>query len=183
MKAAFIGRFQPFHRGHRKVIEDKRKDYDDFCIVIGSKEKEKTEDNPLSFEERKEIIEACYPDIEIIGISDEEKNDKGNKKWLEKVEEKSGADYIISKNPLVSKLVNKSSELKLDEPDLHDPDVYSGTAIRRRVKSGEEWRYLVPSCAEKKIGEKIDEIKESGIKYDFEPGWEKKNAFYDTYEK
>jgi len=183
MKAAFIGRFQPFHRGHRKVIEEKKDSYDEFYIVIGSKEKAGTEDNPLSFEERKKIIEACYPDIDIVGVKDREKNDEGNRKWLEEVKRKSEAEIIISGNPLVSKLVEDNNELELDQPDLHDPDVYSGTAIRRRAKSGEEWRYLVPSCAEEIIGKKIEKIKESGIKYDFEPGWEKKNAFYDTYEK
>jgi len=182
MKAVFIGRFQPFHRGHRKVIEDYREKFDDFCIVIGSAGEEGTEDNPLNFEERKEIIEACYPEIEIKGVEDTERTEEGNKKWLEKIKDETEADKIISGNKIVQEIV-EASELELEEPDLHDPDIYSGSAIRRRIKSGEEWRYLVPQCAEEKVADFLEKIKKSGIKYDFEPGWEKKNSFYDTYEK
>ncbi|WP_414837621.1 adenylyltransferase/cytidyltransferase family protein [Candidatus Nanosalina sp. VS9-1] len=183
MKAVFLGRFQPFHRGHRKVIEDYRDEFDDFCIGIGSTDEERTEDNPLNFEERKELIEACYPDLEIVGIDDEEKTDEGNRIWMEKVKKKTGADIVISQNPLVRKIVEDFPGLELEEQDLHDPKIYSGTAVRRRIKSGEEWRYLVPECAEDKLGEFVERIKDSGVQYDFEPGWERKNAFYDTYEK
>jgi nicotinamide-nucleotide adenylyltransferase len=183
MKAVFIGRFQPFHRGHRKVIADYRHKFDDFCIAIGSAGEERTEDNPLSFEERKELIQACYPDIEIIGIEDEEKTDEGNRRWMEKVKEKSKADLVVSQNPLVRDIVEDFPGLELEEQDLHDPKIYSGTAVRRRIKSGEEWRYLVPECAEEKLGEFVERIKDSGVQYDFEPGWKRENAFYDTYEK
>ena len=183
MKAAFIGRFQPFHRGHRNVIEQYREKFDEFCIVIGSCEEEGTEDNPLSFEDRKKLIQACYPDIEIIGVEDEEKNEEGNRKWIEKIQDKSGAELIISQNNTVKDIVEDFPDLELEEQELHDPKIYSGTSVRRRIKSGEEWRYLVPECAEETLSELIDKIKDAGIEYEFEPGWKKENAFYKTYEK
>lgn len=182
MKAVFIGRFQPFHRGHRKVVEKYSEQSDDFCIAIGSAGEQETEDNPLSFEERRSIIQACYPDLEIVGIDDTERTDEGDGEWLEEVRNRTNADTVISGNKIVQRIV-EASEMDLERPELHDPEIYSGTAIRRRIKSGEEWRYLVPKCAEETIADLLDRIKDSGINYDFEPGWERKNAFHDTYEK
>lgn len=180
MKAAFLGRFQPFHQGHYNVIEEYREKYD-LTIVVGSAGESRTEENPLSFEERKEIIESCVPDIEIIGLEDEEKDEDGNKRWIEKLDEH-GFDLVISRNDLVVRLVEEYSRAEIETQKLHDPNVYSGTEVRRRIKSGEEWRYLVPECAKEKVAEYLDTIKESGIKYDFEPGWKRENAFYGTDE-
>lgn len=182
-KAAFVGRFQPFHQGHKNVVDEYRDEFEDFCIVIGSAGEEETEDNPLSFEERKEVIHECFPDIEIFGVEDEEKDEDGNRIWIKKIQDKTGADVVISQNDLVKQVVRKYSDLELETQELHDPKVYSGTAIRRRMKSGEEWRYLTPECAKSKLEELEEKIKNSGIQYEFEPGWKKENSFYDTYEK
>lgn len=180
-KAVFIGRFQPFHRGHHKVVEEYRDKYN-FEIAIGSSEKERTEDNPLSFEERKKLIHSCYPDIDVKGIADEEGGEEGNQRWIQKVKDKTEAEIVISQNSLVKKLVREDSELKLIEQELYQENIYSGTEVRRRVRSGEEWRYLLPNCCEKEFEEILEKVKESGIQYEFEPGWKKKNSYHDTLE-
>jgi nicotinamide-nucleotide adenylyltransferase len=183
VKAAFIGRFQPFHLGHRNVVEKYREEYDDFCIVIGSAQESGTEENPLTAEEREEIIRECYQEVEILSVEDEGKDEEGNRRWIEKIRDRTGADAIISRNDLVREIVENFSDLELVEQDLHDPEVYSGTEIRRRVKSGEEWRYLVPKCAQEKTEEYEEKIEKSGIDYKFEPGWKKENSFHGTAEK
>ncbi|MFB6242367.1 MAG: adenylyltransferase/cytidyltransferase family protein [Candidatus Nanosalina sp.] len=183
MKAAFIGRFQPFHLGHRHVIEKYREEFEELYIVIGSAGESRTEENPLTAEERRKVIRACYPDLEIHEIEDEEKDEEGNRKWIGKIEDETDADAIISRNDLVREIVESFSDLDLVEQDLHDPDVYSGTEIRRRIRSGEEWRYLVPDCAEERISKLEERIRESGIQYEFEPGWKKENAYHGTAEK
>lgn len=181
-KAILVGRFQPFHLGHRKVVEKDSGRYD-LVIGIGSADEEGSEENPLSFEDRKNIIQACYPDIEIIGIDDYSRDEEGDQKWLDELKEKASPDIVISQNDLVKKLVKNDLGLELVEQEMHDPRIYSGTEVRRRIKSGEEWRYLVPECAEEEIAERLDKIKESGIQYEFEPGWKRENAYHDTYEK
>lgn len=180
--AAFIGRFQPFHRGHHQVVEKYQKEYD-LKIVVGSSETEGTEKNPLSFEERKKLIEACHPDIEIIGVADEGDDDDGNQRWIKKVKEKTGAEAVISQNNLVKEIASEDSELKLVEQELYQEEIYSGTEVRRRVRSGEEWRYLLPDCCEEDFDELLEKVKDSGIQYDFEPGWKKENAYHDTWKK
>ena len=56
----FIGRFQPFHEGHKKCIE-KILQTCDRCIVM-MRETEKTEKNPFDFKKRKAMIRAEFPD-------------------------------------------------------------------------------------------------------------------------
>ncbi len=179
MKAVFLGRFQPFHNGHESVVKKYRYEYDEFSIVVGSSEKEDTKDNPLSFQERREVIQECFPDLEVEALADEEKDEEGNKKWISKLEEK-GADEVISGNKLVKRLVKEYSDMSVREPDMHDPEIYSGTEIRRRARSGEEWRYLIPKCAQERLEELEEKIKDAGHDFDFKPGWKKENAYHGT---
>lgn len=180
MRGVYIGRFQPFHKGHKQVVERYRKEFDEFLIAVGSADKSREERNPLTPEERKEIIKNCFPDIEVIEIEDIEEGEDPDRDWAKEIEGKSLADAALSQNDLVKELINKHTDLDLIEHDLFDPEIYSGTEVRRRIRSGEEWRYLVPKCCTEAVAEKVEEIKESGIQYEFKPGWKKENAFHGT---
>ena len=56
----FIGRFQPFHNGHKAVIEAALEKAEQVVIVVGSSFAARNIRNPFSFEERKAMIEACF---------------------------------------------------------------------------------------------------------------------------
>lgn len=56
--ALFVGRFQPFHKGHLDVIKQILKDNERVIIAIGSAEKNFLPDNPLTASERFQLIEA-----------------------------------------------------------------------------------------------------------------------------
>ncbi len=62
----FVGRFQPFHDGHKKCIE-KILQTCDRCIVL-MRETEKTEKNPFDFEKRKAMIRSAFPNEAIVEI-------------------------------------------------------------------------------------------------------------------
>lgn len=64
----FIGRFQPFHDGHRKCIEKILQECDR-CIVM-MRETEKTEKNPFDLEKRRAMIRAAFPDESQVCITD-----------------------------------------------------------------------------------------------------------------
>lgn len=181
-KTVFVGRFQPLHQGHKQVIEDHKDSEDDFAVVIGSADKKREEKNPLSADEREEILKACFPDLEVIHLEDEGQDEEGNQKWIENLKEL-GAEKVISRNDLVKELVSGEEDLELLVQELYDPDIYSGTEVRRRIRSGEEWRYLVPNCSEDTLENFLEEIRDSGIEYDFKPGWKRENAYHDTFEK
>jgi adenylylsulfate kinase len=62
----FVGRFQPFHDGHRKCIE-KILTTCDRCIVL-MRETEYTEKNPFDVEKRKAMIREAFPDTAQVEI-------------------------------------------------------------------------------------------------------------------
>ena len=128
------------------------------------------------------MIQNCT-DIQVNGIEDESKDEEGNRKWASKLEDEVEDAVLVSGNELVQRLVKEYTEIELREPDYSDPEVYSGTEIRRRIRSGEEWRYLVPECSTEILEEHLEAVEESGIEYEFEPGWKKENAFYGTADR
>lgn len=54
--AVYIGRFQPYHLGHKAVLDKALKDYDFVVVCIGSSHGPRTVKNPFTYEERREMI-------------------------------------------------------------------------------------------------------------------------------
>jgi bifunctional NMN adenylyltransferase/nudix hydrolase len=86
----FIGRFQPFHKGHKEVVDAALEKAQQVVIIIGSAYAPRNIRNPFTFEERKEIIQAVYPverypNIRIVGVPDFPYNDQ---KWIKSIQEK-----------------------------------------------------------------------------------------------
>jgi len=52
-------------------------------------------------------------------------------------------DVVFSANPLV-KILFKEAGFDVKEQSLFKPEIYSGTEIRKRILSGDEWKNLVP---------------------------------------
>lgn len=67
--ALFIGRWQPFHNGHKHLIDDVLARGENVCI--GIRETEISENNPYTIEQRSEMIRRVYGDqVKIIVIPD-----------------------------------------------------------------------------------------------------------------
>ena len=79
----FIGRFQPLHKGHERVIRKAFEKSKNVLILIGSAETASSVRNPFSFEERREMIQAVFPDALIAGINDHTYNDT---QWVVEVQ-------------------------------------------------------------------------------------------------
>lgn len=62
--AVFIGRFQPFHNGHKAVIEQGLKIAENVLVLIGSANGPRTLRNPFTFEEREKMILDSFIDYE-----------------------------------------------------------------------------------------------------------------------
>jgi bifunctional NMN adenylyltransferase/nudix hydrolase len=58
----FIGRMQPFHLGHKAVIDEALKRAKEVIVVVGSSFAARNTRNPFTFEERKAMIDAVYTD-------------------------------------------------------------------------------------------------------------------------
>lgn len=59
---AYIGRFQPFHNGHKSVIDYALTISKRVAICIGSAGGPRTPKNPWTANEREQMIRACYDD-------------------------------------------------------------------------------------------------------------------------
>lgn len=60
----FIGRFQPFHAGHLKVVAEGLQQADKLILLIGSAWQPRNTRNPWSHQEREEMIRACLSEAE-----------------------------------------------------------------------------------------------------------------------
>lgn len=78
----FIGRFQPLHRGHQEVIEKAQKLSKQVLLLVGSSFAPRTLRNPLTYQERADLIHSIYPDVLTRPLQDHTYNDTG---WMTEV--------------------------------------------------------------------------------------------------
>ena len=64
----FIGRWQPFHSGHKKLIQTVLDEGKNVCIAIRDTEVSKS--NPYTVEERTKAIREAFPQAKVIIIPD-----------------------------------------------------------------------------------------------------------------
>lgn len=122
-------------------------------IAVGSSGKSRTDRNPLSFEERKELLNECFPDLEIVSLADEDRGEEGYPEWGRRLVRKTGADVVISRNDTVIDIVEEYTDARIVKHELHEPENFSGSRIRRRIRNDEDWRHLVPDCSREKTVE------------------------------
>lgn len=91
--ALFIGRWQPFHNGHKWLVDQALTKGKKVCIAI--RETEISEKNPYTAEQRKEMIKRVYEDkVKVISFPDIESIHIGRKVGYEVVKEDPPADIM-----------------------------------------------------------------------------------------
>jgi nicotinamide-nucleotide adenylyltransferase len=166
----YIGRFQPFHLGHRKVIGEIARHVDELIIGIGSAQLSHKPENPFTAGERILMISRSLEDLDlyyyVIPINDLYQNAL----WVAHVRSLTPPfSDVYSNNPLVSRLFQESGyEVKYSP--MYNREEYSGTEIRRRMLAGEDWEKLVPEAVVDVIGEinGVDRLKAVSMKGDIE---------------
>ena len=104
--ALIIGRFQPFHIGHLNLIKRYSQARFKIKVGIGSSQKSFEKKNPLTFKERKRLIELVFKEnniekYKIFAIPDIKEDSNYVKHVLEIV---GSFDTILTGNPKVLKL-------------------------------------------------------------------------------
>ncbi len=152
MKALYIGRFQPFHKGHLKIIQNFTKKYDEIIIGIGSSQYGNTLENPFTSEERRLMIKKSLDDIDIKNYRIIELPDIHNyPKWVSHVVSIiPDFDVVISNSPLTKRLFSEKG-YTLEETPLYDRRKYSGEKIRKKIINDESWKDALPKPAYKII--------------------------------
>lgn len=149
-RALYVGKFQPFHLGHKRVVEDLYQEYDEIIIVIGGAEKTYSTKYLFTAGERIQMIRNCV-DIEstyIIPIRDI----NNNAIWAKHIDQYTPEyNTVYSNNPLVRQLY-KDTNRELKSIDMKQRDLLSGTNVRQKMKEGDStWKELVPDEVENLI--------------------------------
>lgn len=157
-RAFFIGRFQPFHRGHLATIQRILATHEEVIVGIGSAQYSHTGENPFTAGERYEMIKRALDAEEIhnyhiVPIPDTHVHSV----WVSHVTSLVPRfDVIYSNSDLVVRLFREHG-LKVISPPLVERDQLAGKEIRRRMREGAAWEALVPAAVAKYIYE-IDGI-------------------------
>jgi len=148
MKALYIGRFQPFHKGHLKIIQNYSKKFDEIIIGIGSSQYSYTLENPFTFEERKLMIKKSLEGIDVKNYKIIELPDIHNySKWVHHVVSIApDFDVVISNSPLTKRLFLEKGYM-LEKMPLYNRKVCSGEKIREKIINDGQWRNALPKSS------------------------------------
>lgn len=155
MRALVVGRFQPPHKGHIKVLTQIAENYDQIIIGVGSAHVSHRKENPFTAGERILMLSTILEKIGksvfyVVPIPDVNRHAI----WVNHVESMCPPfDIVFSNNPLVRRLFNEAG-YKTKYAPIYNREIYSGTEIRRRIIDGENWKELVPE----EIGTIIEEL-------------------------
>lgn len=142
----FVGRFQPFHRGHLMVVQGMTKVCDRIVIAVGSCKKSGTEDNPFTAQERIEIIQRALQDEDIIPKHDvafiEVEDTDNDDDWTSAVLEKAGkVKTLWTGNDWTKECF---ADTGLEVQDITEVPGISSTEIRQKMKNDGDWQEMVP---------------------------------------
>lgn len=145
IKHVYLGRFAPFHNGHKLLLSELILQYgqQNVLVLIGSTNTI-NERTPYTFEDRRDIIRFSFPDIEVLPLPDGKPNlvyfdGTTNEKWLSNIEDianardekfifygGSPADLEILARRFETKIIVSREILKV-----------SATEVRELIKNGE----------------------------------------------
>lgn len=146
----FIGRFQPFHLGHLSAIKQGLEFCEELKIVIGSANCNFSLDNPLTIEERMQIMkkvidkEKLDRKIRQVKIIDDVVN---NQEWMQNIVKIAGKFEVVIGNNSLNAVLAKYLGFKVMRPKLTKREKLQGKIIRRKILENKKWENLVPECS------------------------------------
>ncbi len=142
----YIGRFQPFHKGHLSVVLHALKKCDFLIIGIGSAENHHEPDNPFTTRERWEMITATLDKLAIprdrytiIPV----RNINNYDLWVDHVSRLVPPfQSIYTGSKIVKKLFKNHDQYEV--LNVNFVENITGTQVRLSMKEEKNWENLVP---------------------------------------
>ncbi|HZC88303.1 MAG TPA: nicotinamide-nucleotide adenylyltransferase [Nitrososphaera sp.] len=158
----FIGRFQPFHKGHLAAIKFALDKVDQIVIVVGSAQKSHESRNPFTAGERVRMIkdtldsdgEIDVKRILIIPVPDV----NVHMMWTRQIDMLVPKYDMVFANDPFTLLLFRERDIRAIEVPFVKRDEMAATEVRKRMVSDEKWQDLVPSPVARVIQE-IDGVK------------------------
>lgn len=146
-RGLFVGRFQPFHKGHLMALKDILKEVDEVIIVVGSAQYSHRVDNPFTAGERVTMIKEALDEAKV----------EPSRYWIIPVRDvhvhmlwaaevvgfTPKFDVAYANEPLTRRLLIESG-FKVESIPFHEREKYSSTVIRERMLKNQSWQELVP---------------------------------------
>lgn len=176
-----IGRFQPFHNGHKHLIETAYNNCDELVVFIGSAQESRTIKNPFTFQERWRML---HDELNVNGnrkILFAPLNDTNtNEEWVDSIADeirwygdlcKDIGEYIFfccDKDQSTKESNDLVDWLNIETYRIDNPHGLNATDIRKMLFNGMEFQIIdfVPHSTLRVIDSSkiIDEI---GSKYPY----------------
>jgi nicotinamide-nucleotide adenylyltransferase len=153
----FIGRFQPFHKGHLAAAKFALSRVNQLVIVVGSAQKSHEPKNPFTAGERIMMIkesldadsEADVRRILLIPVPDTDVHSL----WTHQVDMLVPKYDVVFANDLFTLMLFREQGIKAIEAPLYRREEMRATEIRKRMAAEENWEDLVPKPVSKVIKE------------------------------
>ena len=147
-RGVFVGRFQPFHKGHLGAIKKIAEDVDELVIIVGSSQYSHRLDNPFTAGERITMIRKALEEegiplsrVWIIPVPDVHRH----MLWVYQIVGYCPKfDVIYANEPLTCRLFMEAG-FRVEQVPPIKRKVYLATDIRKRMLEGGDWEELVPS--------------------------------------
>jgi nicotinamide-nucleotide adenylyltransferase len=156
VRGLYVGRFQPFHRGHLEVVRTilEATPEIDVVLAIGSAEQAFTWENPFTAGERYEMIDRALRDAKlartvIVPVQDISRHAL----WVRYLEELLPPfQRVYTHNPLTHLLFQRAG-YPVENPPLFDRVLHEGSRIREMLARGQDIQALVPSAVDRYLKE------------------------------
>lgn len=158
MRGIYIGRFQPYHSGHQRVVERIADELDELILGIGSAGDSHTARNPFTAGERIMMITKSLADLDLITYAVPIEDLERNSVWVSHVQSMSpDFDVAFSNNPLVIQLFEEAG-VDVRQSPMFNREQFEGTEVRQHMIADDGWEALVPDAVVEVVSE-IDGIK------------------------
>ena len=156
-RGLYVGRFQPFHKGHLEAIKEVLDESEELVIVIGSAQYSHNINNPFTAGERLVMIRHAlqeagieYSKLWIVPVPDVHLH----MLWVSALEGYTPRfNVVYSNEPLTRRLFTEAG-YRVKSVRFFERKIFTSTLVRERMLKDQNWTTLVP----KSVAEFINEI-------------------------
>ena len=140
----YIGRFQPYHNGHHRMVDRIANEVDELVLGIGSAGDSHSRHDPFTAGERIMMITKSLVDFDLVTYAVPIEDLDRNSVWVSHVRSMSpDFDVAYSNNPLVIQLF-KEFGVEVRQSPMFNREELEGTEVRERMIEDRDWEKLVP---------------------------------------
>jgi nicotinamide-nucleotide adenylyltransferase len=140
----YIGRFQPYHNGHHRMVDGIIDEVDELVLGIGSAGDSHSTHDPFTAGERIMMITKSLVDVDLVTYAVPIEDLERNSVWVSHVESMCpDFDVAYSNNPLVIQLFDEA-DVEVRQSPMFNREELEGTEVRERMIEDRDWEALVP---------------------------------------